>query len=162
MIISVDMQHLNYIPLQLQTSVTQPQELLAQHSPFECTSCPERFPTHVQLQDHVLTHLIKRSQQAEAALKVTRKRKPKAKKDKSAVVAEEKSKSPSKENQNDPTKVCSYCQKQFKRRQDLKFHINQHTGERPYKCLSCPKAFASSGNCLTHKKRMHPELFPKK
>nr|CAI5829709.1 unnamed protein product [Callosobruchus analis] len=51
---------------------------------------------------------------------------------------------------------CPMCDKTFKRNQDLKFHINQHTGARPYRCPYCPKAFASSGNCFSHRKRMHP------
>ncbi|XP_045774824.1 zinc finger protein 251-like [Maniola jurtina] len=51
---------------------------------------------------------------------------------------------------------CQYCKKCFKRNQDLKFHINQHTGEKPYKCPFCDKRFASSGNCYSHKSRMHP------
>lgn len=38
----------------------------------------------------------------------------------------------------------------------FQFHINQHTGARPYQCPYCPKAFASSGNCFSHRKRMHP------
>ncbi|XP_055547875.1 zinc finger protein 708-like isoform X2 [Wyeomyia smithii] len=50
---------------------------------------------------------------------------------------------------------CPSCAKTFKRSQDLKFHVNQHTGERPYKCPHCPKSFASSGNCFSHRKRMH-------
>lgn len=37
------------------------------------------------------------------------------------------------------------------------FHINQHTGDKPYKCPHCPKAFASSGNCFSHRKRMHAD-----
>lgn len=52
---------------------------------------------------------------------------------------------------------CQLCEKSFKRNQDLKFHMNQHTGARPYKCIYCPKAFASSGNCFSHRKRMHPD-----
>ncbi|XP_050466731.1 zinc finger protein 493-like isoform X3 [Cataglyphis hispanica] len=52
--------------------------------------------------------------------------------------------------------ACPLCDKTFKRNQDLKFHINQHTGARPYQCPYCPKAFASSGNCFSHRKRMHP------
>ncbi|XP_045448628.1 zinc finger protein 266-like [Melitaea cinxia] len=51
---------------------------------------------------------------------------------------------------------CPYCKKCFKRNQDLKFHINQHTGAKPYKCPFCEKSFASSGNCYSHKNRMHP------
>ncbi|KAM3967704.1 LOW QUALITY PROTEIN: uncharacterized protein ACR2FA_011260 [Aphomia sociella] len=51
---------------------------------------------------------------------------------------------------------CHLCKKSFKRNQDLKFHINQHTGAKPYKCPFCDKSFASSGNCYSHRSRMHP------
>lgn len=51
---------------------------------------------------------------------------------------------------------CSICKKCFKRNQDLKFHMNQHTGNKPYKCQFCEKSFASSGNCYSHRTRMHP------
>ncbi|CAK1602155.1 unnamed protein product [Parnassius mnemosyne] len=51
---------------------------------------------------------------------------------------------------------CNLCKKSFKRNQDLKFHINQHTGAKPYKCPFCDKSFASSGNCYSHRSRMHP------
>lgn len=51
---------------------------------------------------------------------------------------------------------CHFCKKTFKRNQDLKFHINQHTGAKPYKCPFCDKSFASSGNCYSHRNRMHP------
>lgn len=38
----------------------------------------------------------------------------------------------------------------------FQFHINQHTGAKPYKCPFCEKCFASSGNCYSHRNRMHP------
>jgi hypothetical protein len=37
----------------------------------------------------------------------------------------------------------------------LQTHAVQHTGEKPYQCLHCPRTFASSGNFHKHKKRMH-------
>ncbi|XP_055296772.1 zinc finger protein 628-like [Sitodiplosis mosellana] len=52
---------------------------------------------------------------------------------------------------------CNICLKTFKRSQDLKFHLNQHSGEKPYRCPYCPKAFASSGNCFSHRKRVHSD-----
>lgn len=79
---------------------------------------------------------------------------------------------------------CNICMKTFKRSQDLKFHINQHTGDKPYQCPFCPKAckweinefmqmskwnfilmifcfffnsVASSGNCFSHRKRVHSD-----
>ncbi|XP_026739444.1 zinc finger protein 567-like isoform X2 [Trichoplusia ni] len=55
---------------------------------------------------------------------------------------------------------CHFCKKTFKRNQDLKFHINQHTGAKPYKCPFCEKSFASSGNCYSHRSRMHPGKQP--
>lgn len=64
--ISVDLNELmGYIEEEGQALEEEADELISLHSPFQCTSCPDRFATHVHLQDHVLTHLIRRSQASE-------------------------------------------------------------------------------------------------
>uniref|UniRef100_A0A1B0DBU2 C2H2-type domain-containing protein n=1 Tax=Phlebotomus papatasi TaxID=29031 RepID=A0A1B0DBU2_PHLPP len=200
---------------------------------FDCTTCPEKFQTHVQLQDHVLTHLLKKkTSPGEPKAKITTKagkeneakvrnleegnlmgkftclvcdkklstkgnlkvhmdtHKPKGKYacDKCGRIfktvinlvrhkeyhsgikfscttcgrvypTNSTLKAHSITHSNVRPHTCSICLKTFKRNQDLKvfFHLNQHTGQKPYKCIYCPKTFASSGNCFSHRKRMHPE-----
>ena len=52
---------------------------------------------------------------------------------------------------NDQKKYkCEICIKGFSRPQDLKDHINIHTGEKPYKCKFCSACFASVGNHAAH------------
>lgn len=37
--------------------------------------------------------------------------------------------------------ACSICQKHFNKSSDMKRHKKSHTGERPFNCLTCQKAF---------------------
>ncbi|XP_055681017.1 zinc finger protein 468-like isoform X2 [Lutzomyia longipalpis] len=178
---------------------------------FHCTTCPEKFHTHVQLQDHVLTHLLKKkASSGEPKSKTT----PKAGKENEAKVRnlEEgnlmgkftclvcgrklstkgnlkvhmETHKPKgkyacdkcgrifktvvnlvrhKEYHSGIKFSCTICGRVYPTNSTLKahsithsnFHRNQHTGEKPYKCIYCPKTFASSGNCFSHRKRMHPE-----
>ena len=46
--------------------------------------------------------------------------------------------------------VCEICAKAFKNNRALKFHMNSHTGERPYKCDKCGAAFLRPTNLANH------------
>uniref|UniRef100_A0A336M7S5 CSON013396 protein n=1 Tax=Culicoides sonorensis TaxID=179676 RepID=A0A336M7S5_CULSO len=50
---------------------------------------------------------------------------------------------------------CGVCFKKFIDRYTLKVHIRSHTGEKPYICLYCKRAFSQACNLLTHKKKFH-------
>lgn len=45
---------------------------------------------------------------------------------------------------------CSECDRELKNARLLKFHMRQHTGERPYKCDLCEKTFVSGHLRLKH------------
>nr|CAI5852061.1 unnamed protein product [Callosobruchus analis] len=44
----------------------------------------------------------------------------------------------------------SYCDKQFHQKSGLNNHILTHTGERPFKCTVCSKAFIQSNHLKEH------------
>ena len=58
------------------------------------------------------------------------------------------------EDKNKPF-VCKVCGKGFGRKKEFKEHMNIHTGERPYKCEHCEKAYSSSGNLRMHRRTVH-------
>ena len=43
-----------------------------------------------------------------------------------------------------------YCGKEFHRSDNLAEHIRSHTGEQPYNCLRCQKAFTTKSNLNRH------------
>ena len=45
---------------------------------------------------------------------------------------------------------CSQCDKAFSRRGVLKRHLGTHTSDKPYKCSQCNMAFSDKGNRGTH------------
>jgi KRAB domain-containing zinc finger protein len=45
---------------------------------------------------------------------------------------------------------CSTCGKAFSRSGHLAVHMRVHSGERPYECSTCGKAFSGSGKLTKH------------
>ncbi len=45
---------------------------------------------------------------------------------------------------------CGFCGKMFIRPAELQRHVRTHTGEKPYKCDYCDKAFTTKGNKDKH------------
>ncbi|KAK9539774.1 hypothetical protein VZT92_002274 [Zoarces viviparus] len=50
--------------------------------------------------------------------------------------------------------LCTVCNREFNRMENLKTHLRIHTGERPYTCSVCSKCFRHSG-ALTRHFRIH-------
>ena len=47
--------------------------------------------------------------------------------------------------------ACNKCHKAFKESGKLKIHERIHTGEKPYVCKTCPRSFSQSSNLKRHK-----------
>ena len=45
---------------------------------------------------------------------------------------------------------CQFCSKEFSKNFDLQQHIRSHTGEKPFQCVVCGRAFAQKSNVKKH------------
>jgi len=45
---------------------------------------------------------------------------------------------------------CQFCSKEFTKNFDLQQHIRSHTGEKPFQCVVCGRAFAQKSNVKKH------------
>ncbi|XP_063358774.1 zinc finger protein 271-like [Cydia amplana] len=53
---------------------------------------------------------------------------------------------------------CAVCGRGCGSRGALQAHQRRHTGERPYRCPLCPRAFADCSNLNKHKKQVHKQV----
>lgn len=56
---------------------------------------------------------------------------------------------------------CPTCNKIFFSNETLAYHMNVHTGAKPYKCYYCENAYQNKSNRLNHIKKSHPDLYQK-
>lgn len=51
---------------------------------------------------------------------------------------------------------CKLCNKEYKCRKSLKYHMMGHSGEKPYKCRSCSNQYSNPKALAKHEKERHP------
>ncbi|CAH1776377.1 unnamed protein product [Owenia fusiformis] len=62
---------------------------------------------------------------------------------------------PTKRKQTGKRPSCQICLRTFQTNQNLKVHMNIHTGAKPFKCDSCEEAFPHHYSLTLHKKNRH-------
>ena len=51
---------------------------------------------------------------------------------------------------------CEFCEMTFKRIYELKLHIREHRGDKPFKCQHCGKGFARQPSATKHENKSCP------
>jgi len=51
--------------------------------------------------------------------------------------------------------VCHICGKAFSWYEGLQSHVTRHTGDKRYKCPLCSKSFSDSSSVSRHKRNVH-------
>lgn len=53
---------------------------------------------------------------------------------------------------------CTHCGKAFNQKVVLQTHMVRHTGAKPHLCMFCPASFSQKGNLHSHVQRVHCEV----
>jgi KRAB domain-containing zinc finger protein len=53
--------------------------------------------------------------------------------------------------------TCTQCPKQFSAKHSLQFHLNTHTGEKPFTCKWCSFKASDRSSVSKHQKKLHPD-----
>jgi len=62
------------------------------------------------------------------------------------------------ENGTESTKVCPYCQKEFKKLSSLKQHLPVHTKEKNFECSICNASYTRSSSLYSHMRQKHQNM----
>jgi len=62
------------------------------------------------------------------------------------------------ENGTESTKICPYCQKEFKKLSSLKQHLPVHTKEKNFECNICNASYTRSSSLYSHMRQKHQSM----
>ena len=62
------------------------------------------------------------------------------------------------ENGTESTKICPYCQKEFKKMSSLKQHLPVHTKEKNFECNICNASYTRSSSLYSHMRQKHQSM----
>lgn len=121
-------------------------------SKYICSSCPQQFSTNSELQNHVVTHLIKLTSPSQASTKSVKGKKSRRKK-----IVIRINPSPSRRTAREKAKVlpkfsCAICYKLLSSKRNLHFHQETHKESNgKFKCIGCKKLFGKLESFVKHR-----------